>query len=116
VRVDWEGTLLCEEWPDMQSVLALVQVLKTNAAEAEMLIGSSDIQAAAKLLHELGPREIVLTHRDVALVYGGYQFHEATFFPKKPIGRSGRGDTCIASYMASRLKAPPAEELSGRRL
>ena len=109
VRVDREGTLVSAEWPEIQTVLALVQVLKTDAVEAELLTGSADIRAAAKILYELGPREIVLTHHDGVLVYDGDQFHKAGFFPKKLVGRSGRGDTCIASYMASRLNASPAE-------
>jgi sugar/nucleoside kinase (ribokinase family) len=109
VRVDREGMLVYETWPEMHSVLSLVQVLKTDAVEAEMLTGSADIRRAAKLLHDLGPREIVLTSGDGVLVYDGDQFHEAGFFPRKLVGRSGRGDTCIASYMASRLNASPSE-------
>jgi sugar/nucleoside kinase (ribokinase family) len=70
--------------------------------------GGSGI-AHPKLLFEIGPREIVLTHRDGVLVYDGNQFHEAGFFPRKLVGRSGRGDTCIASYMACRLNASPAK-------
>ena len=109
VRIDREGTLVSAEWPEKQSVLALLHVLKADAVEAELLTGSADIRAAAELLHDLGPREIVLTHRDGVVVCDGNQFHEAGFFPKKLVGRSGRGDTCIASYMASRLNASPAE-------
>jgi sugar/nucleoside kinase (ribokinase family) len=109
VRIDREGTLVSAEWPEKRAVLALVHVLKADAVEAELLTGSADIREAAKLLHELGPREIVLTHRDGVLAYDGDQFHEAGFFPKELVGRSGRGDTCIASYMARRLDASPAE-------
>jgi len=109
VRLDREGTLVSAEWPEKQAVLAILHVLKADAVEAELLTGSADIRAAAKLLHELGPREIVLTHRDGVLVYDGDRFHEAGFFPKEVVGRSGRGDTCIASYMASRLNASLAE-------
>lgn len=109
VRVDQEGTLLYAEWPEMEAVLALTRVLKADAVEAELLTGSADIRASAKILHKLGPREIVITHRDGVVVYDGDQFHEAGFFPKKLVGRSGRGDTCLASYMASRLGAAPAE-------
>jgi sugar/nucleoside kinase (ribokinase family) len=109
VRIDREGTLVSAEWPEKQVVLALLHVLKADAVEAELLTGSADIRAAAEILHELGPREIVLTHRDGLLVYDGDRFHEAGFFPKELVGRSGRGDTCIASYMASRLDASPAE-------
>ncbi len=109
VRIDQEGTLVSVEWPEKQVVLALLHVLKADAVEAELLTGSTDIRAAAKILYELGPQEIVLTHRDGVLVYDGDRFHEAGFFPKELVGRSGRGDTCIASYMASRLNASPAE-------
>lgn len=109
VRIDREGTLVSAEWPEKQAVLAIVQVFKADAVEAELLTGSADIRAAAEILHELGPREIVLTHRDGLLVYDGDRFHEAGFFPKELVGRSGRGDTCIASYVASRLSASPAE-------
>jgi sugar/nucleoside kinase (ribokinase family) len=109
VRIDREGTLVSAEWPEKQAVLAILQILKADAVEAELLTGSADIRAAAEVLHELGPREIVLTHRDGLLVYDGDRFHEAGFFPKELVGRSGRGDTCIASYVASRLTASPAE-------
>ncbi len=109
VRIDQEGTLVSVEWPEKQVVLALLHVLKADAVEAELLTGSADIRAAAKILYELGPQEIVLTHRDGVLVYDGDRFHEAGFFPKELVGRSGRGDTCIASYMANRLNASPAE-------
>jgi sugar/nucleoside kinase (ribokinase family) len=109
VRIDREGTLVAAEWPEKQAVLALLHVLKADAVEAELLTGSADIRAAAEILHELGPREVVLTHRDGLLVYDGDRFHEAGFFPKELVGRSGRGDTCIASYVASRLDVSPAE-------
>jgi sugar/nucleoside kinase (ribokinase family) len=109
VRIDRKGTLVPAEWPEKQAVLALLHVLKADAVEAELLTGSADIRAAAKILYELGPREIVLTHRDGVLVYDGDRFHEAGFFPKKLVGRSGRGDTCIASYMASRLNTSTTE-------
>jgi sugar/nucleoside kinase (ribokinase family) len=109
VRIDRKGTLVSAEWPEKQAVLALLHVLKADAVEAELLTGSADIRKAAKLLYNLGPREIVLTHRGGVLVYDGDQYHEAGFFPKELVGRSGRGDTCIASYMASRLNASRAE-------
>lgn len=109
VRIDRGGTLVSAEWPEKQAVLALVNVLKADAVEAKQLTGSADIRAAAKLLHELGPREIVLTHRDGVLAYDGEGFHEAGFFPRELVGRTGRGDTCIASYMGKRLNGSPAE-------
>jgi len=96
-------------WPKKPAVLAHVDVLKTDAVEAEMLTRESDIHRAAQLLAELGPSEIVLTHRDGLLVLAEGQFHEAGFFPKELVGRSGRGDTCLSAYVARRQTCTPAE-------
>jgi sugar/nucleoside kinase (ribokinase family) len=83
-----------------------VSILKTDVVEAERLTGAADIHRAARLLADLGPREIVLTHRDGLLVLADGQFHEAGFYPAALVGRSGRGDTCLAAYVAKRLTAP----------
>jgi sugar/nucleoside kinase (ribokinase family) len=98
-------------WPEKERVLSQLDVLKADAVEAEFLTGESDIHKAARILAELGPREIVLTHRDGILVYAEERYHEATFHPEKLVGRSGRGDTCIASYMAKRLTEAPEEAI-----
>jgi len=74
-----------------------------------MLTGTADIKAAAEIIASWGPREVVLTHRDGLLVLANGQFHEAPFCPRQLLGRSGRGDTCVASYVAKRLTTPPQE-------
>jgi len=109
IRVVRDGVLVPEPWPEKQRVMAHLDVLKADAVEAEMLTGEADIRVAAQMIAGLGPNEVVLTHRDGVLVYADDQFHEADFFPKKLVGRSGRGDTRIASYVAKRLSASPAE-------
>ena len=109
VRVASEGTLVYQAWPERDAVLLHVDILKTDAVEAEMLTGENDIHRAAEMLAGLGPAEIVLTHRDGLLVLADGQFHEAGFYPAELVGRSGRGDTCLAAYTAKRLSAAPAE-------
>lgn len=109
IRVARDGVLVPEAWPEKEQVMSYLDVLKTDAVEAELLTGQSDIKIAAQMMANLGPREIVLTHRDGLLVYANGQFHEAGFFPKELVGRSGRGDTCVAAYVARRLTASPAE-------
>jgi sugar/nucleoside kinase (ribokinase family) len=103
-----DGTLKFEPWPEKKEVLAHIDILKTDAVEAEALTGEKDMKAAARMLADLGPKEIVLTHRDGLLVLAGGEFFTAPFAPRKLVGRSGRGDTCIASYVGKRLSAPPA--------
>ena len=106
-----DKTLVHAEWPEKIDVLKLIDVLKVDIVEAESLTGEKDIFKAAKMLAEFGPKEIVLTHRNGILVYAEGEYFEEIFKPEKLIGRSGRGDTCIASYMAKRLTAEPVEAI-----
>jgi sugar/nucleoside kinase (ribokinase family) len=109
VRSVRDGLLAAEPWPERDEILPLVRFLKADIAEAEILTGSRDLREAARMLSGSGSKEIVLTHRDGVLVYDGQRYHEAGFFPRELIGRSGRGDTCIAAYVCSRLTSDPAE-------
>ena len=111
IRVVRDGKLIFEPWPEKEKVLSMVDVLKTDAVEAELLTGEKDIRVAAKRIAHWGPREVVLTHRDGILVYDGGDFYEADFYPEKLVGRSGRGDTCVASYVARRLNGSPSEAI-----
>ena len=104
-----QGRLQYSAWPEMRDVLGLIDILKTDAVEAEFLTGQSDYHAAARTLQGYGPREIVLTHKDGLLVLADGKEHAARFHPVELRGRSGRGDTCVGSYTARRLSAPPAD-------
>ena len=99
--------LINSPWPEKERYLALFDVLKTDTVEAESLTGESDIRKAAEKISSWGSKEIVLTHRRGILVFANGKFYEAEFHAKKMTGRSGRGDTCIGSYMAKRLTEPP---------
>ena len=106
-----DGTLQHREWPEERPVLALVDILKADAVEARFLTGEKNIEAAALALARLGPSEIVLTHRDGLLVFADGEMYETEFHPENLVGRSGRGDTCLGSYVARRLESPPAEAI-----
>ncbi|MBD3857994.1 MAG: carbohydrate kinase, partial [Acidobacteria bacterium] len=71
----------------------------------------ADMKLAAKALAAQGPREIVITHRDGIVVLADGQFFEAEFHAQSMLGRSGRGDTCVGSYVAARLECPPEEAI-----
>jgi sugar/nucleoside kinase (ribokinase family) len=109
VRVRRGAELKYESWDEMQSTLAQVDVVKSDAAEAEFLTGETDIHRAAKFYADMGPREIVLTHKDGLLIYADGKFNELKFYPARLDGRSGRGDTCIGTYVAKRLSLAPRE-------
>lgn len=110
VRVVTEdGQLRYETWPEQAAVLGLIDILKTDAVEAEFLTGETDIRRAAAALAACGPSEIVLTHRDGLLVLANGEYIEAGFYPRELVGRSGRGDTCMGSYVSCRIDASPGE-------
>ena len=109
VRSVHDRMLVAEPWAERAEILSLVRFLKADIAEAELLTGTRDLRAAARILFDLGSKEIVLTHRDGVLVFDGRDYHEAGFYPREVVGRSGRGDTCIAAYSCKRLDSQPAE-------
>ena len=107
VRVRRGNDLVFEEWPEKEEGLACVEVLKLDSAEAEVLTGQTDIRQAVQELAALGPQEIVLTHAAGVLVYAHGRCTEAPFRPREIKGRTGRGDTCFATYLGQRLTSPP---------
>lgn len=109
VRVLRGADLKYEPWDEMSATLAQVDVVKSDAVEAEFLTGETDIFKAARFYADMGPREIVLTHKDGVLIYADGDFHEMGFYPARLDGRSGRGDTCVGTYVARRLSLPPRE-------
>jgi sugar/nucleoside kinase (ribokinase family) len=109
VRVLRGQELKYEPWGEMQETLSHVDILKSDAVEAEFLTGENDIYKAARSYAQMGPKEIVLTHKDGLLVYAGGEFYSMGFYPQQLTGRSGRGDTCLGSYVAMRLSMQPKE-------
>ena len=107
VRVLHGTELKYQPWEEMKPTLALVDVVKSDAVEAEFLTGETDIYKAAEYYAAMGPKEIVLTHKDGLLIYADGNFHEMNFYPARLDGRSGRGDTCIGTYVAKRLSLEP---------
>ncbi|MBN1139339.1 MAG: hypothetical protein JXM73_22370 [Anaerolineae bacterium] len=109
VRVRDGGDLVFRRWAEMEQGLSLVTYLKVDRAEAELLTGETDLQAAARQLSSYGPQEIVLTQSAGVTVWANGQVYQAPFTPRSLAGRTGRGDTCFASYLGWRLRASPAE-------
>jgi len=98
-----DGLMEFEDWPRKRELLPLIRFLKTDAAEAEILTGESDRGRAAAMLHAWGSGEIMITHNTEVLLYDGKDYHTRPLRPRGLSGRSGRGDTCFASYITERL-------------
>jgi sugar/nucleoside kinase (ribokinase family) len=111
VRVREGGDLVFRPWPEMADGLSLVTYLKVDRAEAELLTGESDLARAATRLAGYGPREVLITESAGVTVYAERQIHRAPFRPRALAGRTGRGDTCFATYLGQRLSASAEESV-----
>lgn len=116
VRVAVGKELLFRPWADMAEGLAQVTYLKVDRAEAEALTGESGLTPgspalarAAAQLAAYGPREVVLTQSAGVTVYADGRLYFAPFTPRSLAGRTGRGDTCFATYLTKRLTCSPVE-------
>lgn len=98
-------------WTEQKEVLALVDILKADVVEAEALTEEADMKTAAKTLAAQGPREVIITHRNGIVLLADGRFYEAEFHARSMLGRSGRGDTCVGSYVAARLEFPAEEAI-----
>lgn len=103
------NVLINSEWEEKKEVLSLTHYLKADGVEAKFLTGESDLVSAAKILKSYGPKEVIITHKDGVLVYAKNQIFVEPFKLNKIIGRSGRGDTCGASYVYMRRNLGPGD-------
>ena len=109
VRVREGDDLVFKDWPQKEEGLPLVDFLKVDSAEAEVLTGQVNPKAATRALADYGAREVMLTQAGGVLVYADGVYCEAPFTPREIRGRTGRGDTCFAAYLTKRLTASPEE-------
>lgn len=107
VRVPVADGLEFRPWIDMAEGLKHITYLKVDRSEAEFLTGQKDLFEAARLLHAMGPKEIVLTQSSGVTVFAEGNFFEAPFTPRSLVGRTGRGDTCFCTYIAKRMTSDP---------
>lgn len=111
VRKRENGRLVSSDWESKHRYLPSVTHLKTDAAEAEMLTGCSDREEAAERLRTLGAAEVMVTHHSEVLLASEEGVHRASLTPRNLTGRTGRGDTCFAAYLAWRLRHNREESL-----
>ena len=97
------GNMFFEDWAAKRELLPFVTYLKTDAAEAEILTGTSDRAEAAKILHSWGTKEILITHNTEVLAYAGGEIYTCPIKARNLSGRTGRGDTTFGAYLTERL-------------
>ena len=113
LRCNENGQLVFHDWKDKRTYLPYFDILKTDAAEAEILTGLSDRQAAARQLIAWGVPEVLISYNTEMLAYDGKRLCLCPVKSRNLSGRTGRGDTVFGSYIAMRaLGADLKEALS----
>lgn len=99
------------DWPEKHDLLPLVDFLKVNESELEVLSGESDIRRGAVRLQEMGVTEVVIT-----LGGGGSLiYHDSLFYtipayrPPVAVDATGCGDTYMAGYLYKRIQGEGIE-------
>lgn len=100
--LDEEGNLAFRDWEHKRELLPFVKYFKTDAAEAEILTGLSNREEAARLLNKWGSEEVMLTHNTEVMVCAQGEIFTAPYTHRSNEGRTGRGDTTFAAYLAWR--------------
>ena len=111
LRCSEEGILLFRDWDSKRELLPLITFLKTDAAEAEILTGETDREKAAHILASWGADEVMVTHNTEVIVLVAGTLYRAPYTPSNLSGRTGRGDTTFAAYLAWRLDHGPEESV-----
>ena len=106
------GGMVYHDWKEKKELLPYIRFLKTDAAEAEILTGLTDRAEAAKVLYGWGAKEILITHNTEVLVYDGHDIYTCPIKARNLSGRTGRGDTTFAGYIAERQRGSVEEALN----
>jgi sugar/nucleoside kinase (ribokinase family) len=103
LRWSESGEFAFKDWAEKGKYIPMVTYLKADSLESEVTTGTPDRVKAAKILHGLGAKEVMITHSSEVVLYNGERLFGAPFSPSNLPGRTGRGDTCFSSYVSWRL-------------
>ncbi len=103
VAADTMNLWINTENADLRKVLAKINLLVLNEAEASLLSGRKSIIDSARTIQEMGPRTIVIKRG----AYGAFMLHEDSIFlcpaypTQKIIDPTGCGDTFAGGLMGT---------------
>lgn len=103
--------VLFQDVPAKRDIAALLDMVKLDIVEARLLTGTDNLEQAAIMVESWGCPEVVITQAEGVLARVRGQTYYEKFSNRSVIGRTGRGDTTFAGYLARRLDHEPAEAL-----
>ena len=92
-------------------IVRLLDMVKLDIVEAKVLTGTDDLERAALTFETWGCPEILITRSDGVLARVNGKTYYEKFSNQSVVGRTGRGDTTFAAYLARRMDHNPAEAL-----
>jgi len=101
IDVENEGKISYEDWRAKEKYLKYFDLFKVDDKEAAVLTGEKDMKTAMRILHQKGAKAVLGTFNAGVFLFDGNAFFEAKFGPWKVEGRTGRGDTATASFLAA---------------
>jgi sugar/nucleoside kinase (ribokinase family) len=97
------GKISFEDYPGVREIAALMEKIKLDAVEAEVLTGTRDLERAAEAVASWGCPEVVITSAEGVFARADDKSHFEKFTNDCQVGRTGRGDTTFAGYLSWRL-------------
>ncbi|MGB9790452.1 PfkB family carbohydrate kinase [Thermotoga caldifontis] len=105
-----DGRMVYHDWQDKEEHLPLIDVFKVDSNEAYIMTEEKDLERACKVLSDFGVKIVLATHKNGVVAFDGGDFYRANFSEYKMLGRTGRGDTCLASFLAALLTGKSLKE------
>ncbi len=110
-QVQPAGSIAFLDVPKKQEIVRLLDMVKLDIVEAKTLTGTDDLAKAALMIEAWGCSEVIITKAEGALArVQGKTFYEK-FSNRSVAGRTGRGDTTFAAYLARRLDYKAGDSL-----
>ncbi len=103
VREVRDREVFYKQWRERRQILPLTKYFKCDLKEAKILT-DKEPEEATKQLNEWGADEIMITSKDGIMTYVDGKYYKEILTEKDIKGRTGRGDTCFVSFIASRLQ------------
>ena len=94
-----------------KEITAIMDKLKLDVVEAQILTGEEDLEKAAIIIEAWGCSEIVITQSEGVLARVNGKTYYEKFSNSNVSGRTGRGDTTFSAYLTQRLENNVTESL-----
>jgi sugar/nucleoside kinase (ribokinase family) len=100
---DRTGAVYLKDVPEKKDILSMSDFVKLDAVEAQILTGTDVLRDQADILEDWGSSETIITSSEGVLARSKGNNTFVKFTNISNLGRMGRGDTVMGSYLARRL-------------